>query len=59
MTETPQLSDAEKAAALDDLMSTYREEWFDIDGYWVVIDGSGIVTPETARVLSILREVHE
>lgn len=54
-TEPRELSDSEKAAALDDLMRAFKEEWFTVDsGGWVSIDGSGDVSPETARVLSAL-----
>jgi hypothetical protein len=50
----PELSDQEKAAALDDLIHAYSEEWWDQDGVWLTIDGSAIVSDETARVLSLL-----
>ena len=54
-----ELSDAEKAAALDDLIRSFKKTsdgstWWDVDGYWVTIDGSGIVSPETADALSRL-----
>lgn len=49
------LNDREKAAALEDLMSAYREEWFDIVDHWVQIDGSADVSDETVRVLTLMR----
>lgn len=35
------LNDREKAAALEDLMAAFREEYFDIEGHWLTIDGGG------------------
>lgn len=50
-----ELSDIEKAAALDDLMHSFREEYWDIEDGYVTIDGSGDISPETTRVLRFMR----
>jgi hypothetical protein len=48
------LNDREKAAALEDLIQSFRYEWMKIDGHWLEIDGSAIVSPETQRVLELM-----
>lgn len=45
------MSDGEKAAALDDLIRSFCDEWFVVDGSWVEIDGSAILSDESLRVL--------
>lgn len=49
------LSETEKAAALDDLMHAFRDEYWDITDDWVTIDGSNSVSDETIRVLRLMR----
>jgi hypothetical protein len=50
-----ELSETEKAAALDDLVQAFCEEWWDFQGEtWLVLDGSVELSPETARVLSAM-----
>ena len=55
MTDTADdLNDREKAAALEDLMAAFREEYFTIEGHWLTIDGGADVSDETVRVLNLL-----
>lgn len=49
------LNDREKAAALEDLMHAFREEYWDIEDHWVTIDGGNDVSDETVRVLRLMR----
>lgn len=57
MSETARdLNDREKAAALDDLMVAFREEYFDVEDHWVTIDGGADVSDETVRVLKLMRQ---
>lgn len=51
-----QLSDQEKALALYDLVHSFRDEWFCVDGIWVEIDGSAILSEESRRVLELMLE---
>lgn len=51
-------TDAEKAAALDEIVREFADSWVDVntDNNWVVIDGSAKLTPETVRILDVLFE---
>lgn len=48
------LSDQEKALALYDLIHSFRDEWVKVDGHWLEIDGSAIISDETARVIELM-----
>lgn len=50
------LDDREKAAALEDFVTAFRDEWVDLDqsDTWLLIDGSAEVSPETVRVLRLM-----
>ena len=50
------LNDREKAAALEDLMAAFREEYWEIEAHWVTIDGGADVSDETVRVLRLMRD---
>jgi hypothetical protein len=50
------LNDREKAAALEDFVTAFGDEWVDLDqsDTWIVVDGSAEVSPETVRVLRLM-----
>lgn len=50
------LNDCEKAAALEDFVNAFCEEWVDLEqsDTWLLVDGSASVSPETVRVLRLM-----
>ena len=48
------LGDREKAAALEDLIGAFREEYWDLEDHWLTIDGGADISDETARVLRLM-----
>jgi hypothetical protein len=47
----PHLTDAQKAKVLDDFVAAFAEEYWDIGGGWVLIDGSTRMPEESSDLL--------
>lgn len=47
----PHLTDAQKAVVLDDFVTAFADEYWDIEGGWALIDGSTGKMPEASADL--------